>query len=109
MGETPSPPGERRAPEERSSFPLGRTVATPGALALCDRSGLPPLHFLIRHGTGDWGDLHEDDQRANDEALVHGGRLFSAYTVPVKDDTEQLWCITEADRSATTLLCPDDY
>ena len=100
---------EGRAREERSTFPLGQIVATPGALGLCDRSGLPPLHFIVRHGAGDWGDLCEEDVQANESALKHGGRLFSGYAVPVDDQTERMWCITEADRSTTTLLLPDEY
>ena len=100
---------EERAHEERSSFPLGQIVATPGALELCSRSGLDPLHFIVRHGAGDWGDLCEEDMQANESALKHGGRLFSGYDVLAEDQTERMWCITEADRSSTTLLLPAEY
>ena len=59
-----------------------------------------------RHGTGDWGDMCEEDKAYNDEALVNGGRLFSAYNY--NEDTK-IWIITEWDRSATTILFPEEY
>lgn len=62
--------------------------------------------FIGAHARGDWGDVTPDDRQANEDALREGGRLFSAYTLP---HGEQLWVITEADRSATTVLLPDDY
>ena len=51
----------------------------------------------------------EEDKQANEDALEHGGRIFSAYSIPIGEDTERLWCITEADRSSTTLLTPEEY
>jgi len=61
---------------------------------------------IFRHGTGDWGDLSENDRQTNEEALAEGGRLFSAY-----DDVFdfKVWVITEDDRSVTTILLPEDY
>jgi hypothetical protein len=61
---------------------------------------------LDRHGNGDWGDLCAEDRDANEQALQFGGRLFSTY-----HDRKgvKFWIITEADRSATTVLLPDDY
>jgi hypothetical protein len=63
------------------------------------------LALIKRHATGDWGDVDAEDGKANDEALKNGGRLLSAYTVK----GVKVWVITEADRSSTTLLLPQDY
>ena len=86
-------------------FPLGRIVATPGALDLIAEQALHPMDFVLRHVSGEWGDLTKEDCRANNRALTDGGRIFSVYRV--KDD--QIWVITEWDRSVTTLLLPDEY
>lgn len=64
------------------------------------------LQILKRHTAGDWGDLEADDVAANDQALVDGDRLLSAYN---EEFGFKVWVITEADRSATTILLPDDY
>ena len=64
------------------------------------------LVFLGRHASGDWGDLDAEDTAANNAALIHGGRLFSAYNLP---DAGRVWVITDADRSATTVLFPEEY
>jgi hypothetical protein len=65
---------------------------------------------LARHASGDWGDLDGLDKRQNDSAVKEGYRILSAYDVPVADgETERIWIITEGDRSATTLLKPEDY
>ncbi len=93
----------------RSSSPLfvlGRVVATPGAL-----DALRPhptfLHaILARQATGDWGAVDAHDRKANDDALAHGGRLLSAYSTPTG---VRLWVITEADRSSTCVLLPEEY
>jgi len=87
-------------------FPLGQIVATPGALAALDLAGVVAETLLDRHGSGDWGNLGEDDRQMNVQALTSGERLLSAY---VLRDATRLWIITEADRSATTLLLPSDY
>lgn len=84
-------------------FPLGKIVATPAALVTFDMATLDRM--LQRHCTGDWGDVCEEDRALNDEALAEGSRLLSAYTV----NGEKLWIITEADRSVTTFLLPDEY
>jgi hypothetical protein len=84
-------------------FPLGRLVATPGALAALDPAQL--LTVIGRHAAGDWGDLDREDRAANDAALRHGTRLLSAYAL----DGARVWIITEADRSATTVLLPEEY
>jgi hypothetical protein len=85
-------------------FHPGQIVATPGALELAEQ-GITLDAYLKRHLHGDWGDLSADDKAENALSLQEGYRLLSAYTTPVG----RLWIITEADRSATTLLTPDEY
>jgi hypothetical protein len=87
-------------------FPAGQIVATPGALAVLKLAHRTPFEFLSRHLRGDWGDLCEDDKFENELSLKAGFRLMSSYAV---NDKEKLWIITEADRSATTLLLPSEY
>lgn len=89
-----------------SLFALGQVVATPGALAALAGLGQTPEALLARHAQGDWGDLGEEDRQENDRSLARSLRLLSSYTLP---DGTALWIITEADRSATTLLLPDEY
>ena len=87
-------------------FPLGRIVATPGSLAVFARTGEEPVRFLARHVVGDWGALDEED-RAEKELSVQGGfRILSAYHL--RNGTK-IWIITEADRSSTTILLPEEY
>jgi hypothetical protein len=85
-------------------FRLGRIVSTPNALGKLEQSDI--LLALQRHQAGDWGDVNEQDRETNDRALSQGTRLFSIY-----HSAKQLkfWVITEADRSATTVLLPEDY
>ena len=86
-------------------FPLGRVVATPGAIALIEAARIDPVELLQRHQSGDWGDLDAEDQRENNYAVHRWLRIFSAYGKP----PDRLWVITEADRSVTTILRPDKY
>lgn len=87
-------------------LPLGQVLATPGVVELLRFLKLTPLRFLLRHMAGDWGDVCEEDRYTNAEALVHGARVKSVY---VLGPTQRLWVITEADRSSTTLLLPEEY
>jgi hypothetical protein len=87
-------------------FPLGQIVATPGALEALERAGQLPAEFLNRHVHGDWGELPEADKRENDLSVQQGFRILSAYTTSAG---ETIWIITEADRSTTTFLLPDEY
>jgi len=87
-------------------FPIGRIVATPEALGELERAGESPGMLLKRHVAGDWGDVDEDDRRENEHSLVQGCRLLSPYTL---SNGTRLWAITEADRSATTILLPSEY
>jgi len=86
-------------------FPLGRVVATPGAIVLMEVARIDPAQLLQRHQSGDWGDLDAEDQRENDYAVHRWLRIFSAYGQP----PDRLSVITEADRSVTTILRPDEY
>jgi hypothetical protein len=87
-------------------FLLGRLVATPGALRAFAATGENPIHFIARHMNLDPGDLGAEDQLANLRAVRDGTRVFSAYRL--RDDT-RIWIITEADRSVTTILLPNEY
>jgi hypothetical protein len=87
-------------------FPLGRLVATPGALQALDDAGQNPWEFVVRHLAGDWGDLVAEDRRLNDQAVKAGGRILSAY---ILQTGEMVWVITEADRSVTAILLPTEY
>ncbi|CAG9184114.1 Type I restriction endonuclease subunit M [Cupriavidus respiraculi] len=87
-------------------FGLGLLCITTGAWQALNAGGEDPLVYLARHVTGDWGDLCEEDRRANESAVSKGGRLHSAYRI---GDGPRLWVITEADRSITTLLLPTEY
>jgi len=86
-------------------FALGQIVATPGALETMQRLDISPITLLSRHQRGEWGDLDEDDKRENELSVNEGLRIFSAYVF----DTVKFWVITEADRSATTILLPEEY
>ena len=86
-------------------FQPGRIVATPGALAALEASGEALVGYLARHIAGDWGDVDEDDHRENELSLIHGFRLLSAYTL---NSGTKIWIVTEADRSATTVLLPEE-
>lgn len=88
-------------------FRTGNIVATPGALELLRHLDVSALDYLFRHMNGDWGDLDAEDKQANHAALTCGSRIFSSYMLP--DGKNKLWIITEADRSSTTLLLPDEY
>jgi|SRR5579862_412396 len=85
-------------------FRLGRIVATPNALRSVPDEDI--LKAIQRHQAGDWGRLDSEDRNSNDRALESGGRIFSAYNA---DDGTKFWVITEADRSVTTVLLPEDY
>ena len=86
-------------------LPLGKVVATPGVLKLLSEIGEDPFDFLARHAAGDWGDLCAFDHRQNEIALREGLRVLSSYDVPAG----RVWIITEADRSVTTILLPEEY
>jgi hypothetical protein len=84
-------------------FTLGQVAITANASLRLSTEEV--ITALSRHASGDWGDLCPEDTLANDQALNDGDRLFSAYG----QGGERLWVITEADRSVTTVLLPEDY
>jgi len=92
-------------PQVGRLIPLGRLVATPHALALLEKAKLSTFAIFARQERGDWGDVDIEDAMANEQALIDGGRLMSVYKLKIGT----VWVITEADRSATTLLLPEDY
>jgi hypothetical protein len=91
-------------------FPLGQIIATPGAIQAIEESGQTADFFLDRHLRGDWGEVCAGDWQLNNEAVMDGSRILSAYrTLKGK----KLWIITEAEddqglRAATTVLLPED-
>ena len=87
-------------------FSPGRLVATPAALEALAQSGQTPVFFLQKHLSGDWGDVDDEDCLLNEQALRNGDRLLSTYTT-LKG--VRLWIITEADRSSTCILKPEEY
>jgi len=87
------------------TLPLGRVVATPGALKLLVETGCHPFDYLARHATGDWGELSAFDRRQNEVALRVGYRVLSSY----ETTAGTVWIVTEADRSVTTILLPEEY
>jgi hypothetical protein len=87
-------------------FELGQVVATPGALLALEKAEQQPAEFLDRHINGDWGEVTEEDKQENEFSVEHGFRILSAYTTSAGD---QIWVLTEADRSATTILLPSEY
>lgn len=90
----------------RPRFTMGRPVITPAAQTALEAACISGVLLLARHIHGDWGDLPVEDIAANELALLTGKRLFSSYTV---SETVKVWIITEADRSVTTILIPDEY
>jgi hypothetical protein len=88
----------------RAPLPLGRVVATPGALKLLTEARAYPFDLLARHAAGDWGELCAFDRSQNEIALREGYRVLSSYPI----GEECVWIITEADRSVTTMLLPEE-
>jgi hypothetical protein len=90
--------------DRHAKVALGRVVATPGVL-----EGIPNddvLAALRCHANGDWGEVGKEDWQANDDAVVAGARVLSSYR---SRNGTRFWIITEADRSATTVLLPQEY
>ena len=85
-------------------LPLGKTVITANAKSVLTDSDISSA--LTRHQSGDWGELCEEDRMVNEYALKNGERIMSVYT---SSNGKKFWVITEADRSCTTVLMPEDY
>lgn len=103
-------------------FELGNLYITPGAMETMEKLGIDVIEILGRHQGGDWSEMDKEDIQANNDALEDGSRIFSSYSakgyLDVSDnrpcssrDTDgvKFWVITEADRSATTILLPSEY
>ena len=87
-------------------FPLGQTVMTIGAKEALEESNQMPFEFIRLHQSGNWGIVGAEDAQENEFSLKNGFRLLSAYSTA---KGEKLWIITEADRSVTTILLPEEY
>ena len=87
-------------------FPLGRVVATPGALSSLEKAEQLPAEFLDRHVNGDWGDVPDADKQENEVSIEQRFRILSVYTTSAGD---RIWILTEADRSVTTILLSSEY
>jgi len=85
-------------------FPLGRLLATRTAASIISPADV--AEAIRRHSYGDWGEVCKEDRAENEFSLEHGFRIMSIYT---SSDGVRFWIITEADRSSTTVLLPEDY
>ena len=86
-----------------AKFPLGQIVMTANASGQLAAEDMQKA--LTRHASGDWGDVCEEDREENELSLKEGFRLLSVY----RSGESKFWIITEADRSITTVLMPEDY
>ncbi len=89
--------------KEKIRFPLGEVFITPGAAEQCSANDV--FTILNRHLQNDWGEISAPDWKSNDYAIRNGGRVLSGYSC----NGERVWVITEADRSYTTILLPEEY
>jgi len=87
-------------------FDSDQLLISPAAQEVLITHHITPIPLFNRHLCGDWGEVCEEDAQANHEALRTGARLMSVYRI---HDTQNVWIITEADRSSTTLLLPSEY
>lgn len=87
-------------------FASGRIVATLKALQVLRSEGVDLHHLLDRHFAGDWGELDCDACRANEVSVVLGAWIISSYALP---SGGRVWVTTEADRSYTCILLPEEY
>ena len=96
----------RREPQARPLFALGSLRLSGKVHWLASKGLIDPLPYVQRHVRGDWGDVDREDWEANEASLREGLHLFSVYH---DRNGVKFWVITEADRSATTVLLPEDY
>jgi len=85
---------------------LGQVGTTSVALQALQKAEQEPSEFLDRHGNGEWGDVTDADKQENEVSIEQGFRILSAYTTSAGD---RIWVLTEADRSATIILLPEEY
>lgn len=97
---------QQRSKARPFQLPIGLVFATHRAISALVKAGDLPSQFLKRHATGDWGNIPEEYRRLNDDRAVMSGPVISVYQTTAGDD---LWVITEADRSVTRLLLPEEY
>jgi hypothetical protein len=95
-----------KAVQTTALFPLGQVLLTPGAIEALKEAGQAPNEFLSRHAQLEQGELCDEDHKENLYSVDRELRIFSAYKTA---KGVKLWCITEADRSCTTLLLPEEY
>ena len=92
--------------ERQPRFPLGELVATPGAIEALEGASQEPGKLLERHQSGDWGEVCAEDAALNEAAIEDGIRIMSVYQL---SRGMKVWVITEAGRSSTTILLPDEH
>jgi hypothetical protein len=103
------------ATQAEPRFELGELCYTPGALNVMQQYHVSPFQLIARHVSGDWGEVCPEDAQSNEEALQDGLRIFSVYVLPPPLSKSEalspakVWIITEADRSVTTILLPEEY
>jgi hypothetical protein len=102
-----SPPSMRALRLSWRSVKISHSFTTPGALAAIGVSGDDLSTYLARHQSGDWGDIDAHDPSENQLSLELGFRLMSVYTLSITG--VKIWMITEADRSSTCILLPEEY
>ena len=116
-------PRTPQKPSRQPLFALGQVVATPGALELMRITETSPLVLIAKHVSGDWGECDPEDVQTNNDAVTEGFRILSVYRLPLKEpskpkstaadappvEDDRIWVITEADRSVTTFLLPEEY
>lgn len=107
MSTTESSRDRPHPPPPPRPFALGAVVATPGALEACEEASVSPSSLIARHASGDWGKIPPEDARENELSVREGFRILSSY--PVGENGQNIWIITEADRSSTCLLLPEEY
>ena len=88
-------------------FSLGQIVATPNAIEAMEENSIDSRSLLLRHANGDWGCIPDEDKQENLRSVDNGNRILSSYKLNAHGD--RVWIITEADRSSTCLLLPEDY
>jgi len=93
------------AQKSTSLFALGRLLISQGSRRLFNGKIYELIELIGRHHSGDWGLISDEDWQSNDLAMRRGWRILSVYRAA----GELVWIITEGDRSATTVLLPDEY
>jgi len=93
------------APQRTLRIPIGRIAITAGVLALIEDAHVDIAPYILRHITGDWGEMDVEDHAANNRALATGDRILSRY----ETGGGVIWIITEAGHGESTVLVPEEY